>query len=801
MASRGCRTFSFFQSRTRRCACLLCLILTLAAATSLLSAQTTSGPDVAAGLGIGIHFTTPQPGEIQALHDTGVRWVRTDFDWASTEKAPGIYDFSAYDSLIAQLDSAALRTLFILDYTNRLYDHGLSPADDEARRAFAGWAVAAMTHFRGHHILWEIYNEPNIRFWTPRPNREDYIKLALAVGEAVKESAPDEKLVGPATAEIDLPFLQACFKAGLLNYWSAVSIHTYTPGDPETVANDLLQVRLLERRYATAGRNIPVIVSEWGYSSVWKGMDEQKQAEMLARGWLTQVANDEPLSFWYDWESGSDPRDPEQHFGLIGVPVPAGGAVTIPPKPAYQAAQTLTRMLGDFRFNKRLVLDKPEDYALLFNKGKDVRLAVWTTAGPHQVTLPASSGSFQVTGLTGEGLAALVSDRKGLDVELENQPQYLVPDGPNDMLAIAAAWQRLPADIELRTPGELTVHVPVTNPLQKAVRFRIRGIGARFQSGPGERALPGRMAALTVPLQAVTRSPDPVPAAVELEARGFGRVAQGTLVVAENPLRVTLLPVTRNSLPVLIASPSGDGFEGSVHVSSSSGIDFRDRVGLVKLAPGANDVTVRLPLTETPASTYDVGIQVVDANRNVVFAVPSSRFFPVSDLSRYLPGATPSGYKTESNGGPDLVAALPREGPPEPDMGALKLSFKLPPGSSTVGLQATGLAAIQGEPKALGLWIYGDDSRAVPYLSFADTTGQVFEEGGGPVDWNGWRYIVVFMDAPQASHSEGANDGLIHYPIHWDSLLTLRNPSDQEISGVLYLSGPTLIYGPVSDSR
>jgi hypothetical protein len=107
--------------------------------------------------------------------------------------------------------------------------------------------------------------------------------------------------------------------------------------------------------------------------------------------------------------------------------------------------------------------------------------------------------------------------------------------------------------------------------------------------------------------------------------------------------------------------------------------------------------------------------------------------------------------------------------------------------------------AILGEPKALGLWIHGDGSGVLPYLSFLDSSGQSFEEGGGPINWKGWRYVLIFMDTPQASHSGGANDGVIHYPIRWDSLLTLRNATQNEMSGIIYFTGPTLIYGPVSE--
>jgi len=49
-----------------------------------------SGSDAADSFGVNIHFVEPAPGEMAA---TGVRWVRTDFSWAATERVKGEYDF------------------------------------------------------------------------------------------------------------------------------------------------------------------------------------------------------------------------------------------------------------------------------------------------------------------------------------------------------------------------------------------------------------------------------------------------------------------------------------------------------------------------------------------------------------------------------------------------------------------------------------------------------------------------------------------------------------------------------------
>ena len=91
-----------------------------------------------------------------------------DLKWDLTEPARGQYDFAPYDRLMSGLDQHRLRALFILDYTNPLYDGGAPPRTESSRQAFARWAVAAAKHFAGRKVIWETYNEPNhAQFWPP----------------------------------------------------------------------------------------------------------------------------------------------------------------------------------------------------------------------------------------------------------------------------------------------------------------------------------------------------------------------------------------------------------------------------------------------------------------------------------------------------------------------------------------------------------------------------------------------------------------------------------------------------------
>ena len=401
------------------------------------------GPVVPQGLGVNIHFTDPQPGELEMLARAGFRWVRMDFAWEGSEREKGTYDFRAYERLLAALRKHNLRAVLILDYANRHYDRGLSPASEEGRQAMARWAAAAVRHFRGQGVLWEMYNEPNIFFWKPKPDVEAYAKLALAVGRAIRQAEPGETYIGPATSEIDFRFLEACFHGGLLEYWSAVSVHPYRQKGPETAAADYARLRRLIDQYAPQGKKIPILSAEWGYSSAWKDFDETKQAKMLPRQWLVNLANGVPLSIWYDWhDDGTDPKEPEHHFGTVAHAYHAGREPVYDPKPAYLAAEALTTALGGFQFKRRLAAGGADDYVLVFAKGEEIRLAAWTAAGsPRTITIPAGAGRFRVTSHTGQSLPPLSAGAAGLSIALTDAPLYLAPEGANAALRAAGEGQ------------------------------------------------------------------------------------------------------------------------------------------------------------------------------------------------------------------------------------------------------------------------------------------------------------------------------------------------------------------------
>jgi hypothetical protein len=391
-----------------------------------------SAPAFPEALGVNIHFTDPDPGELKMLAAAGFRWVRMDFVWQRTEPEKGKYDFSAYDRLFKALDEYNIRPLFILDYANTLYDDGRAPYTTPGRQAFANWAAAAVSRYRGRGIIWEIYNEPNTGFWTPQPKVSDYVALALETSRAIHTAAPVEQIIGPAVWGFDFDFLEACFRAGLLEHWSAVSIHPYRKTDPETVVEDYARLRELITRHKPAGKHVGIISSEWGYSAASFNANEEKQSALLSRQLLVNQSQGVSLSIWYDWQDdGQDPGQVEHHFGTVRPRYYENREPVYDAKPAYRAMKTLTSVLSGFCFAERMTSPalSADDYVLVFRGNGETRIAAWTTGWlAKTVTVPVSEGSYRVINHTGEVMARKSSTRSSLVLNLTNAPQYVVSE-------------------------------------------------------------------------------------------------------------------------------------------------------------------------------------------------------------------------------------------------------------------------------------------------------------------------------------------------------------------------------------
>ncbi|BCM92542.1 hypothetical protein IAD21_04424 [Abditibacteriota bacterium] len=719
-------------------------------------------------LGVNIHFTDAREGELKMLADGGFRVIRMDFGWSSTEKAKGVYDFSAFDRLVKGLDAHKLQPLFILDYSNPLYDEGLSPYSDSGRTAFANWAGAAAAHFKGHKVLWEMYNEPNGGFWKPKADVQSYIKLALATGQAIQRDAPGECYIGPGVSGMDFNFMEACFQAGLLGMWDAVSVHPYRQSDPESVGEEYRRLRLMIKKYKPKGKTIPILSGEWGYSSVWNNYNDELQGKYLPRQWMTNLMNGVPVSIWYDWhDDGTDPKEPEHHFGTTNNAYFAGRNPVYDPKPSYTAAKTLSQFLSRFQFNKRLALNSPDDYLLLFSpKGifdlgdlpmpqayrkTPVKIGVWTTGTAHDIVIPASEGTFKVVNYLGEGQPDGIATAQGLKIRISDTPLYL--ESTNNTLQQIARWAPVPLDTLVTAPATIQLE---KNGAQ---------VSLRRDSPPIEM----RMTAQFGPM----------------------KVAQITEAVITNPLSFIVEPSPQNTLLVQLENPFGVPTAGQVSLNGAA-------AQTVNFTEQGKILTFPMPARSADGS-WEAKVRFTGKAAGDTLE-STNRFVALSSFAGLTPGNLATSLVARGDGDAAIVSeqTLTVTNAPEPAPNGgpvLKLSYRFAPGWKFANIQPLNetWAKIDGHPKRLGMWVYGDNSGQILRMRFSDSEGQTFQPNGTPINWKGWRYYSFPLDGT-GGHWGGANDGQVRGTIKVESLFLLDSAGGIGGQGEIYIGSPSWIY-------
>src|SRR4051794_10465166 len=245
----------------------------------------------------------------------GVSWMRTNVLWARVELAPGRFDWSQYDSLVAAATRAGLSVQMSLTGPAPRWATG-----DGSRgffrpdaAAFGRFARAAATHFRERVHRYSIWNEPNFVAWI-RPLDEApgiYRRLYEAGWDAVKggdpeaqgligETAPYEKR-GRATAPLGFLRALACRGCPELHA-DGYAHHPYEFTDPPETpypGADNVTIGSLERltrtldglaaqrRLATPdGKPLPVYLTEFGYfGSGRHALPDPVRADWLVRAY------------------------------------------------------------------------------------------------------------------------------------------------------------------------------------------------------------------------------------------------------------------------------------------------------------------------------------------------------------------------------------------------------------------------------------------------------------------------------------------------------------------------------------
>lgn len=149
---------------------------------------------------------------------------RSTVAWNVNEPSPGTYNWALQDALMKENVHCGLRALLFLAYGHPKYDASSGPSETckvysvltrEGRDGYAGWARQVARRYRGKQVIYELWNEPNIHIFWPKPDPDAYMALVAAAAPAIRAEDPTALIAGGALSnvwggkwdELDVPYL------------------------------------------------------------------------------------------------------------------------------------------------------------------------------------------------------------------------------------------------------------------------------------------------------------------------------------------------------------------------------------------------------------------------------------------------------------------------------------------------------------------------------------------------------------------------------------------------------------------
>ncbi len=444
------------------------ILLVIAALGFFINASSIELPDqeVPNTLGMQTKDHSSKTEDIEQISNLGAKYIRKGFYWSRVEKVKGVYDFSWYDRLVNDAEANGLIVLGTLYGGNKLYeDDGLGGIQtEEGRQGFAAFGAALAERYKDRNVIWEIWNEPNVRtFWNKEGMHnsdefaDEYTALVKATAGAMVSADPECFVMAGSVSNFWEPsyyWTNACFERGIgesgIRGWS---VHPYGVKTPEEYS-----VGYTRTREIFVNNNIPydfpILNSERGFSlekldEGWSGGDEAKAEEYQAwhfvRQYMIDLLYDIRLSVWYEWDADK--------FGII-----KGNEK----RAAYHACTNMVDELAGYTFRERLYTTSPSDYLLLFeNDSGNQKMVVWTAppAGSapdnfvaHNIEIPRHiKNKVEVRDIYGEETYFEIRSGK-INIELTGSPKYITFSEPSNNAGLSAiTWPDAP-EIVLSAP-------------------------------------------------------------------------------------------------------------------------------------------------------------------------------------------------------------------------------------------------------------------------------------------------------------------------------------------------------------
>lgn len=130
---------------------------TIAAAVAQCAART---PSARVGLGpAGIaDLYQSDPAVRTMIKASGAKWVRLEINWGAIETAPGVYDWSGPDAILADYATAGISVLGLINHIAGTKQSTWSDIDTR----WQAFVTALVTRYGSQIHTWEIFNEPSL---------------------------------------------------------------------------------------------------------------------------------------------------------------------------------------------------------------------------------------------------------------------------------------------------------------------------------------------------------------------------------------------------------------------------------------------------------------------------------------------------------------------------------------------------------------------------------------------------------------------------------------------------------------
>jgi hypothetical protein len=323
------------------------------------SAPARSEPLIGVTSGALFDPAAPLGAEVRAMASSGVTTLRVPFYWWTAQAQQGKpTSFKATDPVVAAAARARIELLPTVVGTpswaaRRPELRNSPPKGTRAFAAFMGELVERYgpegSFWSAHPGLpkqplraWQIWNEPDhLHYWSEQPYARDYVELARAARDSIKDADPGALVVMAGFADRSWDSIAAVYDAGAKGVFDVVAIHPYT----FEVRNVLRIVRLARRALREAGdADRPLWLTEITWSSGKRPGHQpapfettpDDQAARLAQALPLLIRTREELGveriFWENWISKDSNHENPFDFSGLRVLRPNG---TVAEKPAF----------------------------------------------------------------------------------------------------------------------------------------------------------------------------------------------------------------------------------------------------------------------------------------------------------------------------------------------------------------------------------------------------------------------------------------------------------------------------------